>query len=77
MENSSETQNEVENTTTRESDRLEGANEQLDSCLKENIGMGMEELRKVQTEGTAEEKAFEAVSGGYSSSEEDIPFPSN
>tara|TARA_B100001750_G_scaffold247949_1_gene275805 strand:- start:1643 stop:2386 length:744 start_codon:yes stop_codon:yes gene_type:complete len=56
LENSSETQNEVENTTTRESDRLEGANEQLDSCLKENIGMGMEELRKVQTEGTAEEQ---------------------
>ena len=56
LENSSETQKEVETTITRESDRLEGANEQLDSCLKENIGMGMEELRKVQTEGTAEEQ---------------------
>ena len=56
LENSSETQNEVENTTARGSDRLEGANPQLDSCLKENIGMSMEQLRKVQTEGTAEEQ---------------------
>ena len=41
------------------------------------VGVQVVELVPYGTDGTAEEKAFEAVSGGYSSSEEDIPFPSN
>ena len=41
------------------------------------MGVQVVELVPYGTDGTAEEKAFEAVSGGYSSSEEDIPFPSN
>ena len=41
------------------------------------VGVQVVDLVPYGTDGSAEEKDFEAVSGGYSSSEEDSPFPSN
>ena len=41
------------------------------------IGVQVVELVPYGTDDAAEGSAFEAVSGGYSSSDEDIPFPSN